>query len=173
MMGARHAVALLAVACALALLWPMGVERSRSNATPKHDDGAAATARAPLSAAPAPARSAPAPAPLLVSAGHADRHPHPITKEHLRLYREADLLDGAAARLRKGATDDARVLLQQHAAEYSAGEGSDNQALQLLADCLDQRDAASVARVQAFYDRHTHSMTRRQLRKQCLQPADH
>jgi hypothetical protein len=113
-------------------------------------------------------RTAEAPS-TLASTVARDRHPHPITAEHRRLYRDADLIDGAAALLRKGSVAEARALLAQHRTEYSQREGSDNEGLALLADCIERRDAASIGHVRAFYDRYTHSMVRRQIRKQCLE----
>jgi hypothetical protein len=167
----KRSVALLFAACALVLLWSMlGADGSHAPIA-QHEADAHAAVEAPVrTEAVVHIASSPARPELLVNtAPPAPRYPHPITKEHLRLYREADLLDGAATLLRKHEIEHARVLLQQHSLEYSAREGSDNQGLWLLADCLEHRDADSVARAQAFYDRHTHSMIRRQIRKQCLE----
>lgn len=98
-----------------------------------------------------------------------DRHPHPITAEHRKLYRDADLIDGAASLLRKNAVAEARALLARHRSEYGQRVGSDNEGLVLLADCIERNDAASVERARRFYDRNTASMVRRQIRKQCLE----
>jgi hypothetical protein len=164
----RAKLAVLLAACALALfaaaLIPhTGEVRSVQSATER------ASPQADAAPVHAPAvRTASTESTLASTATH-DRHPHPITAEHRRLYRDADLIDGAAALLRKGSVAEARALLAQHRAEYSQREGSDNAGLALLADCVERRDAASIGHAQAFYDRYTHSMVRRQIRRQCLE----
>jgi hypothetical protein len=163
----RAKLAVLVAACALALFAAALIPSARdvrklqsSEPAPTQTD--AAPLHAPV------VRTAQAPSTLASTATH-DRHPHPITAEHRRLYRDADLIDGAAALLRKGSTAEARALLAQHRTEYPQREGSDNEGLALLADCIERRDAPSIERARSFYDRNTHSMVRRQIRKQCLE----
>jgi hypothetical protein len=171
MMRARTKLAwsIAAGALALALLALMSLPIGRE-ARPS----ARATAeRAAPSLSDAPprepaVRSTPAAA-TLVNTAAGDRHPHPITAEHRRLYRDADLIDGAAAALRKNDVAHARALLAQHRTEYAPGEGSDSEGLALLADCIERTDAGSIERARAFYGANTHSMVRRQIRKQCLE----
>lgn len=168
MMRARSKLAWLLAACALALfaaaLLPGARDASsaRRASQPASSPAVEAAPHAPV------VRTAATPS-TLASTAAPDRHPHPITAEHRRLYREADLLDGAAALLRKKSVAEARALLAEHRAEYAPRQGSDNEGLALLADCIERRDTASVDRAQAFYDRYTHSMVRRQIRKQCLE----
>lgn len=169
MMHTRAKLAVWIAACALALFAAALIPGARDAARVHRATPPAPTPTdAPTPRAPA-VRTASS-ASTLASTVTPDRHPHPITAEHRRLYREADLLDGAAARLRKGSVAEARALLAQHRTEYSPREGRDNEGLTLLADCIERGDAASLERAQAFYDRYTHSMVRRQIRKQCLEP---
>ncbi len=165
-MSARKRAAVVVAVGALALLaavlWPGAARQARSARVAAHEDRGAAE---PVAHAPRVASAT-----TLVSTAAPDRHPHPITAEHRRLYRDADLIDGAAGALRKHDVAQARVLLADHEREFGSKPGSDTQGLMLLADCIEQRDAASIERAQAFYDRHTHSMVRRQIRKQCLAP---
>jgi hypothetical protein len=98
-----------------------------------------------------------------------DGRPHPITPDHLRLYRDADLLRAADAAIRAGRFDDARGLLAQHRRELSGMSAREEEGLLLLADCAERRSAHSVARVQRFYDEHTDSTLRRRLRRGCLE----
>jgi hypothetical protein len=168
MIRARSKLAWLLAACALALFAATLVPSTRktSSARPAPEPASPRAVEATPEARAVRTASTPS---TLASSAKPDRHPHPITAEHRRLYREADLLDGAAALLRKSSIAEARALLAQHRAEYAPGQGSDNDGLALLADCLEHRDRASLDRARAFYDRYTHSMVRRQIRKQCLE----
>jgi cbb3-type cytochrome oxidase subunit 3 len=99
--------------------------------------------------------------------------PHPITPEHLRLYRDVELLDGAWQALKNHDFQQARVLLRQHASEYgSAGYDDLNDGLTLLADCMEHPSATTRARAQRFYDERTASTARRKIRNHCLQGTE-
>ena len=99
--------------------------------------------------------------------------PHPITKEHVRLYRDVELLDGAWQALKQRDFQQARVLLRQHASEYGAAGYDDlNDGLTLLADCMEHPSATTRARAQHFYDHRTASTARRKIRKHCLQGTE-
>jgi hypothetical protein len=96
--------------------------------------------------------------------------PHPITAEHVRLYRDVELLDSAWRALERGEFERARTLLREHASEYAASRYDDiNDGLTILADCMERPSAAARDRAQRFYDEHTSSTTRRRIRKHCLQ----
>ena len=97
------------------------------------------------------------------------RHAHPITAEHLRLYREDDLLDGAWQALRRRDFAAARQLVATHQAEYPDSKSHMDEGLLLLADCMQSPSAANKARAQAFYDSKTYSPMRRRLRRSCLE----
>jgi len=96
--------------------------------------------------------------------------PHPITAEHVRLYRDVELLDSAWRALERGEFERARSLLREHAGEYaSSGYDDINDGLTILADCMERPSAATRDRAQRFYDEHSSSTTRRRIRKHCLQ----
>jgi hypothetical protein len=128
---------------------------------------AARPSRAALAQLLASASQARAPEPA--HARPEDGRPHPITPDHLRLYRDADLLRAADAAIRAGRFDDARELLAQHHRELNGMSAREEEGLLLLADCAERRSAHSVARVQRFYDEHTDSTLRRRLRRACLE----
>jgi len=169
MTGARSKLAWWVGVCALAVFGAalLPSARDASRAAPPRAEPTPPEAVEPAQHAHV-VRTASTPS-ALASTAKPDRHPHPITAEHRRLYREADLLDGAAGLLRKKSVTEARSLLAEHRAEYAPRQGSDNEGLALLADCIERRDAGSIDRARAFYDRYTHSMVRRQIRKQCLE----
>jgi hypothetical protein len=102
----------------------------------------------------------------------ADGLPHPLTPQHLRLYRDVDLLRAADAEIKAGRFDAARALIAQHRRELAGMSAPEEEGLLLLADCAEQRSAGNVARVQRFYDAHTDSMLRRRLRRACLEARD-
>jgi len=168
MTRARTKLACLLAACALALFAAALMPHTR-DARRAPSIAASASPQVDATTLHAPAVRTGSTESTLASTAARDRHPHPITAQHRRLYRDADLIDGAAALLRKGSVAEARARLAQHRTEYSPHEGSDNEGLALLADCIERRDATSIERARAFYDRYTHSMVRRQIRKQCLE----
>jgi hypothetical protein len=98
------------------------------------------------------------------------QHVHPITAEHLRMYREDDLLDGAWHALRQRDFQAARQLVGTHQAEYPDSKAHMDEGLLLLADCMENPSPESKARAQAFYDSKTYSPMRRRLRRFCLEP---
>jgi hypothetical protein len=117
---------------------------------------------------------------LLASVQHEDRHlvkadnaqhphPHPITSEHARLYRDVDLVHAADEAIKEGAFDSARDLLAQHHRELRGMSSVEEEGLLLLADCAEAPSADNVARVQSFYDEHSESTVRRRLRRGCLE----
>lgn len=95
--------------------------------------------------------------------------PHPITAEHLALYRDLDLLDAAWQALHGRDFARARELLAVHRREYRRQHDDMTEGLSLLADCMEQQTPEARARAQHFYDEQTHSMLRRRMRRHCLQ----
>jgi hypothetical protein len=94
---------------------------------------------------------------------------HPLSAEHLRLYRDVDLLHAADQAIREQRFDDARALLAQHHRELPGMSSLEEEGLLLLADCAERRSPENLARVQAYYDRHSASSVRRRLRRACLE----
>jgi pyruvate/2-oxoglutarate dehydrogenase complex dihydrolipoamide acyltransferase (E2) component len=162
---------------ALAMFW-----RVQSSSDTEQPGSEPARAVAPPLAAPQPQRAPePMPAPAPVAAPDPDvtepaaydptRHAHPITAEHLRMYREDELLNGAWRALRKRDFARARELVTTHQSEYPASKAHMDEGLLLLADCMEHPSAESRAKAQAFYDTKTFSPMRRRLRRLCLEAA--
>jgi hypothetical protein len=99
----------------------------------------------------------------------AEGAPHPISHEHLRQFRNADLLHAADAALGAGDIEEARAILASHHLEMPALSQVEEEALWLLADCVEDPSAERMARVQQFYDDHPASTLRRRLRRLCLE----
>lgn len=96
-------------------------------------------------------------------------HPHPITRDHERLYRDADLLRAADEAIKVGEYDRARALLAQHHRELVGMSAIEEEGLWLLANCAEHGRADDVERVRSFYEEHTDSTVRRRLRRACLE----
>ena len=95
--------------------------------------------------------------------------PHPITAEHVRIYRDVELLDGAWQALKRRDFAQARVLLRQHAGEYGVrGYDELNDGLTLLADCMERPGPETRQAAQRFYDQQTASTARKRIRRHCL-----
>ena len=101
-------------------------------------------------------------------ADHSD-HPHPITSDHARLYRDVDLLHAADEAIKDGAFESARDLLAQHHRELRGMSSVEEEGLLLLADCAEEPSESNLARVRSFYDEHSESPVRRRLRRGCLE----
>ncbi|MFM2417648.1 MAG: hypothetical protein RL385_2371 [Pseudomonadota bacterium] len=99
----------------------------------------------------------------------AEGAPHPISHEHVRQFRDVDLLRAADAALGAGQIEEARAILASHHLEMPALSQVEEEALWLLADCVEDPSADRVARVQQFYDDHPASTLRRRLRRLCLE----
>ncbi len=95
-------------------------------------------------------------------------HPHPITDDHRRLFRDADLLHGAQDALAAGDALRARTLLAQHAQEYPQAD-ADREGLFIVADCVAQPSPEIRQRAQRFYDERRASSVRKRLRRACLE----
>lgn len=152
----------------LLLLRPRhGAEVPASEATLAAPATPAVAVAAPL---PVEATKAPEPREHTELAGYdPTKHAHPITEEHLRLYRETDLLDGAWLALRKRDFSKARDLVATHRSEYSGSKEHMDEGLLLLADCMESPGAETRARAQQFYDSKTYSPMRRRIRRLCLE----
>jgi len=97
------------------------------------------------------------------------RHPHPITPEHERIYRENELtfaLDGAVD------IEDVsgiRRLLAIYRSEYPEDSLVMQQGYEIIADCLAQPGERTRAAAQRFYDTEFASSLRRHVRRHCLE----
>jgi hypothetical protein len=132
--------------------------------TPRTPETAAAPAEVVLAsnaAANQPAEPESPPAEL--------RHPHPITPQHERIYRENTLtfsLDGAVD------VEDVpgiRRLLASYRQEFPEDSLVLQQGYELIANCLEHPGTATRAVAQRFYDTELASPLRRHVRRHCLE----
>ncbi len=170
-----HLAVLLAVAALLALWWfrsrkpdaASAPEASAADTTPQSDTEDAPRPRA---TPPSPASHAP-----LASAhtddheGDAgDRHPHPITPEHVRIHNDNQMI---------GALNDAtdvkdparlRQLIDAWKAKHHDDPEKYAEAYTVIADCLEFPGDESRARARRFYDENRASTLRRHIRRHCF-----
>jgi len=95
-------------------------------------------------------------------------HPHPITKQHERIFRENNLIGQL-----NGAMDVGDFLaMRRFNAEYRKDYPEDDNRLQegydLVADCLEQRSPEIEARARRFWKQQRASTLRRYVRRYCL-----
>ncbi len=108
-----------------------------------------------------PAGSAPAPP--------GPHHPHPITPQHLRIYRENNLLAALNGAVDVRDAAGIRRLLAEYREEFPEDEHTVQAGYAVIADCLDQPSAAVRARAQRYYDEELASNIRRYVRRHCLE----
>lgn len=178
--GGRASVRVGLLLAAVFAIW-FGLPRPEARVAPgaqrSRDVDALPVRAEPKAALGHPARK-PRAAPVYAGPGPDDhagpsRLPHPITAEHLRLYRDADLLNGASQALATRSVAGARALLAQHEREYGATGATEREGLTVLADCIAEPSAATRQRARSFYATHRASTARRQIRRECLEtPAN-
>ena len=98
-------------------------------------------------------------------------HPHPITPQHERIFRENNLtfaLDGAVD---AEDTSGIRRLLAIYREEYPEDSLVLQQGYQIIADCLERPGTATRAVAQRFYDTELASSLRRHIRRHCLEKS--
>ena len=102
----------------------------------------------------------------------ADLHgvPHPITAEHLKNYRQVELLHEAWQKLKQGEYDAGRQIVSTLRREYPEQWEDMNEGLETLADCMQRPSPETLAAAQRFYDERTASMMRKRIRRYCLEP---
>jgi hypothetical protein len=96
-------------------------------------------------------------------------HPHPITPEHERIFRENNLV--AALNLAVDLQDAVRIreLVVRYRAEYPEDDHVLQDGYEIIADCLEDLDEATRARAQRFWETQIRSQTRRYVRRHCLE----
>jgi hypothetical protein len=97
------------------------------------------------------------------------RHPHPITPQHERIYRENNLtfsLDGAVDVEDVAAI---RRLLTTYRQEFPEDSLVLQQGYEIIANCLERPGETTRAAAQHFYDTELASALRRHVRRHCLE----
>jgi hypothetical protein len=94
-------------------------------------------------------------------------HPHPITPEHARIFRENATIQA----LNDAMDDQDAATLRRFLARYRSEYPEDAQGLQqgyaLIADCLEQQPGSAAA-AQRYFDEERGSSLRRFVRRHCL-----
>lgn len=101
--------------------------------------------------------------------GHA---PHPITPQHLRNYRQTELLHDAWAAIKMHDFATGRQIVATHRTDYPGQWEDMNEGLEVVADCMQSPGPDTVARARRFYRERTASMMRKRIRRFCLEPHD-
>jgi hypothetical protein len=161
----RHAVLALAGAAILstaALLWLFEparerVSEARGASPPLFDARPAARPERKVSGATQVARF------------DEQRRPHPITAQHVRNFRQVDLLDGAWGALQHHDFARARELVAKHRRDYPGQWEDMNEGLEILAECLERPSPEILERAARFHRERTASMMRKRIRRYCLE----
>lgn len=96
------------------------------------------------------------------------RHPHPITAQHRRIYRENTLLGALNGAVDAGDPEALRRLTQRYRDEYPEDGPQLQTGYELIADCLDHLDPETVARARRYFDEERGSTLRRYVKRYCL-----
>lgn len=99
------------------------------------------------------------------------QHPHPVTPEHLRIYRENNLLGALNGAMDEKDARGMRRLLAEYREEYPGDAHQLAQGYEVIADCLEHPGDASTAAARRYYDTETASTLRRYVRRHCFEPA--
>lgn len=98
-------------------------------------------------------------------------HPHPITPQHRRLFRENALVSGLDDAVDARDAPALRRLLREYRDEYPEDEQQLQDGFELLAECLEHPGAAETrARAHRYWDQQRASTLRRHVRRVCLEP---
>jgi hypothetical protein len=97
-------------------------------------------------------------------------HPHPITAQHERIFRENQLIGALNGAMDVNDGPGLRKLLQQYQQEYPDDPSALQQGYELIADCLEHPGAAARATAQRYYDTERGSTLRRFVARHCLEP---
>ena len=97
-------------------------------------------------------------------------HPHPITLEHDRIFRENQLIGALDGAMDVHDGPGLRRLLQQYRQEYPEDPSVLQSGYELIADCLEHPGAAARAAAQRYYDVERGSTLRRFVARHCLEP---
>lgn len=95
-------------------------------------------------------------------------HPHPITPQHERIFRENELIGElfGAMDVKDGAG--VRRLADQYRREYPDDPNQLQKGYDIIADCLEHPDSDAKAAAQRYYDTERGSILRRFVARHCL-----
>jgi hypothetical protein len=98
--------------------------------------------------------------------------PHPITPEHLRLFRENNLIGALNGAMDVQDVAGLRRQLQQYREEYPEDAHVLQDGYELIAKCLERPGPETRAMAQRYYDEELASGLRRYIRRHCLEASD-
>jgi len=153
----------------------------RTEGAPREKIAALETEDAP--SAPAPPPAPPVSAPLEYAADgvpfkphhpstpdpEGPMHPHPITPEHERIFKENNLFGAISGAMDRRDTAGMRQLLAEYKDEYPEDSHLLQEGFAVIADCIDHPGEASTAAARAYYSANKASIIRRYVRRHCFE----
>lgn len=94
---------------------------------------------------------------------------HPVTPEHLRIYRENNLIGDLNGAMDVADVAGLRRLIKQYREEFPEDSHVLRDGYELIADCLERPGPETSARAQRYYDEELASGLRRYIRRHCLE----
>ena len=171
----RAALVVLALGLGALIWWLRFDEPEVENRVSSRDESSAAETPPPVAPTPpAPASASVArpeePAPEQDSHTEAPGQPsHPITKEHLRVYRENHFIHSVDNAILVKDYEAIRRFNAEYRKEYPADGHALQDAYDMIADCLEERTPERVERARRFWETRRSSQARRDLRRICLE----
>ena len=98
-------------------------------------------------------------------------HPHPITPQHKRIFRENALLFQLNEAMDGNEAPRLRGLLKQYTDEYPDDPHDMQKGYALIADCIEHPSADTRAAARRYWDEETASTLRRFVMRHCLEDA--
>ena len=98
-------------------------------------------------------------------------HPHPITPQHKRIFRENALLFQLNEAMDGNEAPRLRGLLKQYSDEYPDDPHDMQKGYALIADCIERPSADTRAAARRYYDEEIASTLRRFVMRHCLEDA--
>lgn len=96
-------------------------------------------------------------------------HPHPITPEHERIFKENNLFATISGAMDRKDTVAMRKFLKEYEDEYPEDSHLLQQGFAVIADCIDFPGEKSTAAARAYYRENKASIIRRYVRRHCFE----
>ncbi len=96
-------------------------------------------------------------------------HPHPITPQHRRIYRENRIIASLDGAMDVGDVAAMRRFLDEYRAEYPEDDNELQDGYAVVADCFERPGEASRAAARSWADAHRGSTLRRFVNRHCLE----
>lgn len=98
-------------------------------------------------------------------------HPHPITPEHERIFKENNLFAAISGAMDRRDTAGMRQMLKEYKDEYPEDSHLLQGGFAVIADCIDHPGEASTAAARAYYSANKASILRRYVRRHCFEQS--